>query len=56
VKTSCWRIDPRARYGQSRYALIPVFDRDPVAIVLHSERFVGLITRTDLINHPSLNL
>jgi cystathionine beta-synthase len=36
-------------------ALIPLFDRDRVAIVLDGERFVGLITRTDLINHLSLN-
>ncbi|MCA0368142.1 MAG: CBS domain-containing protein [Proteobacteria bacterium] len=36
-------------------ALIPVFDRDRVAIVLDGEKFVGLITRTDLINHLSLN-
>lgn len=36
-------------------ALIPVFDRDRVAIVLDGETFVGLITRTDLINHLSLN-
>ena len=36
-------------------ALIPVFDRDRVAIVLDGEKFVGLITRVDLINHLSLN-
>jgi cystathionine beta-synthase len=36
-------------------ALIPLFDRDRVAIVLDGQRFVGLITRTDLINHLSLN-
>ncbi|WP_420471704.1 pyridoxal-phosphate dependent enzyme [Brevundimonas sp. FT23042] len=36
-------------------ALIPLFDRDRVAIVLDGETFVGLITRTDLINHLSLN-
>ncbi|MBX9575307.1 MAG: cystathionine beta-synthase [Caulobacteraceae bacterium] len=36
-------------------ALIPLFDRDRVAIVLDGERFVGLITRTDLINHLSLH-
>jgi cystathionine beta-synthase len=36
-------------------ALIPIFDRDRVAIVLDGEKFVGLITRTDLINHLSLN-
>ena len=36
-------------------ALIPLFDRDRVAIVLDGEAFVGLITRSDLINHLSLN-
>lgn len=36
-------------------ALIPLFDRDRVAIVFDGETFVGLITRTDLINHLSLN-
>ena len=40
---------------ESLDALIPVFDRDRVAIVLDGETFVGLITRTDLINHLSLN-
>lgn len=41
--------------GESLDALIPLFDRDRVAIVLDGEAFVGLITRTDLINHLSLN-
>jgi cystathionine beta-synthase len=41
--------------GEPLDALIPLFDRDRVAIVLDGERFVGLITRTDLINHLSLN-
>jgi cystathionine beta-synthase len=41
--------------GESLDALIPLFDRDRVAIVLDGEKFVGLITRTDLINHLSLN-
>ena len=36
-------------------ALIPLFDRDRVALVQDGDRFVGLITRTDLINHLSLN-
>lgn len=36
-------------------ALVPIFDRDRVALVLDGEQFVGLITRTDLINHLSLN-
>ena len=41
--------------GEPLDALIPIFDRDRVAIVLDGEKFVGLITRTDLINHLSLN-
>ena len=41
--------------SESLDALIPLFDRDRVAIVLDGETFVGLITRTDLINHLSLN-
>lgn len=41
--------------GEPLDALIPLFDRDRVAIVLDGEKFVGLITRTDLINHLSLN-
>ena len=36
-------------------ALIPLFDRDRVALVLDGEQFVGIITRVDLINHLSLN-
>jgi cystathionine beta-synthase len=41
--------------GEPLEALIPLFDRDRVAIVLDGEKFVGLITRSDLINHLSLN-
>ncbi|WP_332656487.1 cystathionine beta-synthase [Brevundimonas sp.] len=41
--------------SESLEALIPLFDRDRVAIVLDGEAFVGLITRSDLINHLSLN-
>jgi cystathionine beta-synthase len=41
--------------GESLDALIPLFDRDRVAIILDGEKFVGLITRSDLINHLSLN-
>src|SRR5690606_35641103 len=41
--------------SESLDALVPLFDRDRVAIVLDGERFVGLITRSDLINHLSLN-
>lgn len=32
-------------------ALLPVFDRGHVAIVMDGEQFVGLITRIDLLNY-----
>jgi cystathionine beta-synthase len=32
-------------------ALLPVFDRGQVAIVMDGERFLGLITRIDLLNY-----
>jgi len=32
-------------------ALLPIFEHDHVAIVLQGERFLGLITRIDLLNH-----
>jgi cystathionine beta-synthase len=32
-------------------SLIPIFERDEVAIVLDGREFLGLITRVDLINH-----
>jgi cystathionine beta-synthase len=35
--------------------LPPIFERNEVAIVLDCEKFVGLITRIDLINHLRLN-
>jgi cystathionine beta-synthase len=31
-------------------SLLPVFDKGHVAIVMHGERFLGLITRIDLLN------
>jgi cystathionine beta-synthase len=31
--------------------LIPIFDRDFVAIVMDGEQFLGLITRVDLLNY-----
>lgn len=37
--------------SQSLDALLPVFDRNEVAIVFDGDEFVGLITRIDLINH-----
>ena len=31
--------------------LLPIFDRDFVAIVMDGEQFLGLITRVDLLNY-----
>ncbi len=36
--------------------LLPIFDRGRVAIVLEGERFEGLITRIDLLNHLRLRV
>lgn len=55
VRTAMTRDLDTVQVTESLDALIPLFDRDRVAIVLDGERFVGLITRTDLINHLSLN-
>ncbi len=35
--------------------LLPIFERDEVALVLDGEEFVGIITRVDLINHLRLH-
>jgi cystathionine beta-synthase len=35
-------------------ALLPIFERNEVAIVMDGKEFVGLITRIDLINHLRL--
>jgi len=55
VRSAMTRDLDTVQVTESLDALIPLFDRDRVAIVLDGERFVGLITRTDLINHLSLN-
>ncbi len=55
VSTVMTRDLDTVQVGEPLDALIPLFDRDRVAIVLDGEKFVGLITRTDLINHLSLN-
>lgn len=41
--------------GEPMSALVPIFERDQVALVLDGDAFVGLITRIDLINHLRLN-
>jgi cystathionine beta-synthase len=55
VSSAMTRDLDTVQVSESLDALIPLFDRDRVAIVLDGETFVGLITRTDLINHLSLN-
>jgi cystathionine beta-synthase len=35
---------------------VPLFRKDYVAIVLDGERYVGLVTRIDLINHFRIKL
>ncbi|MEI5678067.1 MULTISPECIES: pyridoxal-phosphate dependent enzyme [unclassified Mesorhizobium] len=37
--------------SQTLDSLLPVFDRNEVAIIFDGDEFVGLITRIDLINH-----
>ena len=37
--------------SQTLDALLPVFDRNEVAIIFDGDEFFGLITRIDLINH-----
>lgn len=41
--------------SQTLDALLPVFDRNEVAIIFDGDEFVGLITRIDLINHLRRN-
>ena len=36
--------------------LLEVFDRGRVAIVMHADKFLGLITRTDLLSYLRLNM
>ncbi|GAA0621825.1 pyridoxal-phosphate dependent enzyme [Brevundimonas kwangchunensis] len=55
VQSAMTRDLDTVQVGEPLDALIPLFDRDRVAIILDGETFVGLITRTDLINHLSLN-
>ncbi len=41
--------------NQTLEALLPVFERNEVAIVFDGDEFIGLITRVDLINHLRRN-
>ncbi|MCE7032775.1 pyridoxal-phosphate dependent enzyme [Lysobacter sp. GX 14042] len=51
VSTAMVRKLDKVDVGESIEALLPVFDRGHVAIVTKGERFLGLITRIDLLNH-----
>ena len=37
--------------GEPLEKLVPIFERDEVAIVMEGKEFLGLITRIDLINY-----
>lgn len=55
VATAMTRDLDTIQVSESLDALIPLFDRDRVALILDGDTFVGIITRADLINHLSLN-
>ena len=40
--------------GAGVEVLVPLFERNEVAIVLDGDEFIGLVTRIDLINHLRL--
>src|SRR5947209_7545883 len=46
------RLTPNAKFND----LLEVFDRGRVAIVMDSDKFLGLITRTDLLSYLRLNM
>ena len=45
-------LPPNAKFND----LLEVFDRGRVAIVMDSDKFLGLITRTDLLSYLRLNM
>ncbi|MGY6631893.1 MAG: pyridoxal-phosphate dependent enzyme [Wenzhouxiangella sp.] len=51
VSTAMVRELESVQFDSSIDALLPIFNRDHVAIVMDGERFLGLITRVDLLNH-----
>jgi len=51
VKTAMTADLHTLQANQTLDALLPVFDRNEVAIIYDGDEFVGLITRIDLINH-----
>ena len=51
VKTAMTTELHTLQADQTLDALLPVFDRNEVAIIFDGDEFFGLITRIDLINH-----
>ena len=51
VKTAMTAELHTLQADQTLDALLPVFDRNEVAIIYDGDEFFGLITRIDLINH-----
>jgi cystathionine beta-synthase len=51
VSTAMVRELESVQYTAPMDTLLPIFNRDHVAIVMDGERFLGLITRVDLLNH-----
>jgi cystathionine beta-synthase len=51
VSTAMVRELESVQYAEPMDALLPIFNRDHVAIVMDGEKFLGLITRVDLLNH-----
>ncbi|MBX3567673.1 MAG: pyridoxal-phosphate dependent enzyme [Rhizobiaceae bacterium] len=51
VETAMTRDLHTLQANRSLDAVLPVFDRNEVAIIFDGDEFVGLITRIDLINH-----
>ncbi|MGQ0698727.1 MAG: pyridoxal-phosphate dependent enzyme [Panacagrimonas sp.] len=51
VSTAMVREVERIEVSAATAELLPIFQRDHVAVVTEGERFVGLITRIDLLNY-----
>jgi cystathionine beta-synthase len=55
VKTAMTSDLHTLQAAQPPQALLPLFERNEVAIVVDDEEFIGLVTRIDLINYMRLN-
>ena len=55
VKPETWR-DDLAKIQAKIKDLLEVFDRGRVAIVMEGDKFLGIITRTDLLSYLRLHM